>query len=96
MPSNPSQAESGHYIIRATDPAALASFIREASVDPELTLIDQIGPAGQPHTVVVTMSSAKAAALEQRFSPTSSPLKIEPDRPLSLFGNTPGMPGDPL
>ncbi|EGF31653.1 hypothetical protein IMCC9480_3622 [Oxalobacteraceae bacterium IMCC9480] len=95
MPSQPSQAESGHYIIRSTDPAALANFIHEASVDPELTLIDKIGPAGQPHTVVVAMSNAKATALGQRFT-QASPLKIEPDRPLSLFGHSGRRPGDPL
>ncbi|MFT5532127.1 MAG: hypothetical protein ACI8WM_002714 [Burkholderiaceae bacterium] len=94
MPSNQHQAESGHYIIRSTDPAALTNFIHETSVDPELDLIDKIGPAGRPHTIVVAMSNAKAAALEQRFT-HASPLKIEPDRPLSLFGDANQLSGNP-
>jgi hypothetical protein len=93
MPSNQHQAEAGHFIIRSSDPAALADFIDEVSIDPELGLIDQIGPIGQPHTVVVAMSNAKAAALEQRFK-QASPLKIEPDRPLSLFDETDQWPGN--
>ena len=52
---------------------------------PELT--DTIGPAGRPHTAVVTVSAEHALAFEQRFR--SHPhIVIERDRPLSLFDKT--------
>ncbi len=74
----------GHYIIQSDDPAQLTAFINEVNVDPDMELVDTIGPAGHPHTAVVAMRHEKAFSLEQRFR-KSNHLKIEPDRPLSLF-----------
>jgi hypothetical protein len=85
MSSTPSGPGSGRYIIRSEDPGELAGFINSISTDPGMELVDLIGPAGQPHTAVVTMPHEKAARLEQSFR-TSNKLTIEPDRPLSLFG----------
>ena len=80
-----SPAPSGQYIIRSEDARQLAEVIDELERDPAVALLDTIGPPGQPHTAVVAMSHEKALSLEQRFSKNSTSLKIEPDRPLSLF-----------
>jgi len=77
----------GRYIVRAEDPKHLADFIDEAQSDPELELVDLIGPAGVPHTAVFVIPHEKAAALEQRFGKSPIRLIIERDRPLSLFEN---------
>lgn len=84
MPSTTAGTDSGRYIIRSLEPEHLADFIDEVNEDPALRLVDTIGPTGQPHTAVFEMKPDKAASLEQRFR-TSNKLKIEPDRPLSLF-----------
>ena len=79
---------TGHYIIRSEDAGQLANFIREVQQDPAVTLVNTIGPADRPHTVVVAMSPEKALSLQQRIRKNSIPLIIEPDRPLSLFPQT--------
>ncbi len=84
MPSTISPSDTDRYIIRAMEIKPLADFINEVNEDPAMQLLDTIGPVGQPHTAVVEMSYDKAISLEQRFR-TSNKLKIEPDRPLSLF-----------
>lgn len=75
----------GRYLIIADDSHRLQGFIVEARNDPELHLIETIGPASAPHTAVFDMAHNKAVALQQGFHAEGA-LKIEPDRPLSLFG----------
>jgi hypothetical protein len=78
-------AETGRYIIRCRDDERpLAEFLAASGNDPAIKVVDTIGPAGKPHTVVAEMSGSMAQSLEQRFS-SSNQLIIEPDRPLSLF-----------
>ncbi|MES2934506.1 MAG: hypothetical protein V4805_13580 [Pseudomonadota bacterium] len=84
MSSNPSMPGRGRYIIRAQDSLHLVDFLRTTSCDPNIVLVDTIGPEGQPHTAVFELSHDTARSLEQRFL-GSPQLKIEPDRPLSLF-----------
>jgi hypothetical protein len=75
LPTGPGK---GRYIIRAKDEGQLADLLGTISADPAISVIDAIGPAGKPHTIVAEMSHDTARFLEQRF-------QIEPDRPLSLF-----------
>lgn len=75
----------GRYLIIANDTQRLQRFIADAQADPELDLIETIGPTGAPHTTVYEMTHNKAGALEQGFQAEGA-LRIEPDRPLSLFG----------
>ena len=79
------QPEPARYIVRARDdnPAALAAFLADAGGDPDIELVDTIGPQGRPHTAVVAIAPDKAAAFERRFQ-NSNQLLIERDRPLSL------------
>lgn len=88
-PIQPPRQAVARFIIRSDDHGQLAEFIKNANDDPDIEMIDSIGPAGQPHTVVVAMSAEKASSLEQRFR-NAAHLKIEPDRPLSLFGDATG------
>ncbi len=76
----------GRYLVSCADGARLARFVSEARGNPELHLLDTIGPQGAPHTAVFEMAHTTAAQLEQRFN-AGGDMKIEPDRPLSLFGS---------
>ncbi|MES2152800.1 MAG: hypothetical protein V4508_23735 [Pseudomonadota bacterium] len=74
----------GRYLISAiANPAALLDFLRVLGGDPEIKLVDTIGPPERPHTLVIDLAREKALALEQRFRETNQ-LMIEPDQPLSL------------
>lgn len=90
MQSQASAAGSGRFIVRSESPVHLLRFIESVRLDPGITLVDIIGPAGQPHTVVLTMSAETARLLDLQFRTTNALLTIEPDRPLSLFGETCG------
>ena len=78
----------GRYLVSSGDSAKLADFVSEATRMPELQLLNTIGPQGAPHTAVYDMPHATAAQLSQRFA-SSGDMKIEPDQPLSMFGDTP-------
>ena len=84
MPSTAGSSDRGRYIVQAIDTEQLVDFINEVNEDPAMQLLNTIGPADRPHTVVVEMNHEKARSLEPRFR-TSNKLKIEPARPLSLF-----------
>ncbi|GJI99820.1 hypothetical protein RugamoR64_03590 [Duganella rhizosphaerae] len=89
------QAKKSRYLIHATDGAPLADFLALADVDPEINLVDVIGPRDQPHTAVVEISPDKARVLELHFRSTATPshqLTIEPDQPLSLFDDAQADP----
>ena len=76
----------GRYLIIANDNLRLRRFVDDAHKDPELDLIETIGPNDAPHTAVYEMAHNKAATLQQGFQ-VEGALKIEPDKPLSLFGD---------
>jgi hypothetical protein len=82
----PQSQDTNRYIVRAAgDIAPLQSFIDSIVDDPVIRLVEKIGPARQPHTVVIETDVSTAQMLDQRFRSTNQ-LMIEPDRPLSLFG----------
>jgi hypothetical protein len=73
------------YIIRAREtPAAVAAFLASIREDPDIAVVDTIGPPGQAHTAVIEVKDEKALMFERRLS-NSTQLIIERDRPLSLF-----------
>ena len=74
----------GRYLVSSADSKQLADFIALEGADPALTLLEKIGPQDAPHTAVFEMPHTTAATLTQRFERAGN-LKIEPDRPLSLF-----------
>ena len=63
MPTNPLTASTGRFIIRSDSPDQLATFIKDVDVDPDMKLVDSIGPVDHPHTVVVAMSDEKPTSL---------------------------------
>ena len=72
------------YIIRAREAAeALAAFLDSIRDDPDIAVVDTIGPQGQVHTAVIEVDMDKALLLERRLS-NSNQLIVERDRPLSL------------
>lgn len=80
----------GRYLVSCVDSDKLSRFVAEARGNPDLQLLDTVGPPGAPHTAVYDMAHDMAAQLQKNFA-ASGELNIEPDRPLSLFG---GMPFD--
>lgn len=85
MPLLQTGPDKARFLIRAVgDAVPLTDFLASAAADPAIKIVDRIGPAGNPHTVVAELSHDQARALEQRFN-QSKQLLIEPDRPLSLF-----------
>jgi hypothetical protein len=77
------------YLVRATGGSAPpCSFLASLPDEPAIGLVHTIGPARQPHTVVIRTDAPAAQALAQRFSHTNQ-LMIEPDRPSSMFGQGP-------
>ena len=78
--------QTNRYIVRAAgDIVPLQSFIDSIVDDPVIRLVEKIGPAHQPHTAVIETDVSTAQMLDQRFRSTNQ-LMIEPDRPLSVFG----------
>lgn len=76
---------SAQYLIHTRDSRLLQEFLAHAERDPEIRILDRIGPAGQVHTLVLELSDAKARALAQQFHSSSPQLTIEPDQPLTMF-----------
>lgn len=82
----PSIQNDQRYVVRAAgDSAPLQSFIDGIVDDPVIRLVEKIGPARQPHTVVIETDVSTAQMLDLRFRSTNQ-LMIEPDRPLPLIG----------
>lgn len=79
------QTAPAHYLIHASEHTAMQDFLAHAELDPEIRILDRIGPADVPHTLVVEISSAKAHALAQQFRNAAPQLTIEPDQPLTMF-----------
>ena len=80
--------EKIRFIVRGPeDSSTLADFLAMIKNDPDLELVDTIGPADHPHTAVIAVAPEQAPAFEQRFRNLKQ-LMIERDRPLSLFDKT--------
>ena len=85
MEQAPAAPDARRYIVRSDDSKQVAAFIDSIRNTPDIKLVDQIGPPGAPHTVVILARSEQAEAMRQCLG-ASSKLIIEPDQPLSLFG----------
>ncbi len=86
MPVIQSGPGRGRYLVSCHDSSKLNDFVSGTRGNPELQLLDTIGPPGSPHTAVFDMSHDKAAELQRHFA-TGGELKIEPDQPLSMFSS---------
>jgi hypothetical protein len=88
MPVIQGRPGRGRYLISCSDTRQLGDFMAGHHSDSDLRLLDTVGPPGAPHTAVFDMSHAKAAELQTHFAAGGN-LKIEPDQPLSMFGDAP-------
>jgi hypothetical protein len=94
MPLTQSGSERGRYLVHAVDDAVpLTAFLDAIASNPAIAIVEHIGPAERPHTVVAEMSHDQARALEQQFRQNQQPITIEPDQTLSLFGASPVQKG---
>lgn len=87
--------DKSRFLVHAARGAPLNDFLAVAATDPDIAVIDIIGPRDRPHTALVELDQDKARQLDQYFRQTGSPshqLTIEPDRPLSMFNG----PFDPF
>ncbi|AKU20832.1 hypothetical protein MJ904_21775 [Massilia sp. MB5] len=75
----------GRYIVQIDDAAKLQEFVQASGQTPGLKVVDLIGPAGKPHTVVVELPEAAFPSLEQQLRDTNTHFLLEPDRKLSPF-----------
>ena len=83
--------ERTRFIVRARQEGdTLTDFLNALQDDPNLEVVDTIGPPQQPHTAVLAVEPELAADFEQRFR-NSPHLLIERDRPLSLLDKTAGF-----
>ncbi len=88
MPVLPGGPGRGRYLVSSASSSRLARFVSDARGNPDLQLLDTVGPQHAPHTAVYEMTHDTAAQLQKHFA-ASGELSIEPDRPLSLFGRLP-------
>jgi hypothetical protein len=72
----------GRFLVRAIAPQDVTHFVENVRNEPGVIFLDEIGPPGQPHTLLISMSNEQAEALKQRFA---GQFIIEPDQPLQLF-----------
>ena len=87
--------DTSRFLVHAARGAPLGDFLALAASDPDIAVLDIIGPRERPHTAVLELSPDKARLLDQHFRLTGTlqqQLTIEPDRPLSMFNG----PSDPF
>lgn len=82
MPETTTPARQRYLVRSRGDNRALHELIPR--LDPTIRVIDRIGPSDDPHTLVLEMSAAAAAALGESLRQDGR-LILERDRPLSLF-----------
>lgn len=83
LPDGPDTAK---YLISAKDDAPLKEVLATLADDPDVDIVDTIGPRDEPHTAVVQVSAGKAQDWARRLLANNQQLIIEPDRPLSPLG----------
>ena len=76
------------FIVRARqEGSTLTDFLAGVDSDPQLEVVDTIGPVGRVHTAVVNVAADQVPGFEQRYG-HSQQLMIERDRRQSLLDKT--------
>jgi hypothetical protein len=73
---------TAEYLVRAREPFTLAPVIAFFEAEPLNPIQRRLGPAGAPHTLVVSLTDVQAAALKERFA---GRLIVERDEPLTPY-----------
>jgi len=77
------QGTRERYLVAQTGAGDLLSELtRQFDADAEIEVLDKVGPAGQPDTVVVSMTPDRARELQKKFA---GKLIVEKDAPLTAF-----------
>lgn len=82
----PDRPDTAKFLISAKDDAPLNDVLATLADDPDVDIVDTIGPRDQPHTAVVEIKAVKAQAWARRLLAHNQQLIIEPDQPLSPLG----------
>lgn len=82
MSQGPSSEGENTYLLQPREPDVLAQVRELIGADASIKVLQEIGPAGEPHTLVVAMREQQAAELKHRFA---GRLIVERDRPLTLY-----------
>jgi hypothetical protein len=70
------------YVVHSQKPQVLAEAAEFIKGQPNVRILAEIGPPGQPHTFTVQMREDQANNLKQRFA---GHLVVERDQPLSHY-----------
>ena len=82
----PDRPDKAKFLISAKDNVPLNDVLATLAEDPDVDIVDTIGPRDEPHTAVVEIRAVKAQAWARRLLANNQQLIIEPDQPLSPLG----------
>ncbi len=74
------QSQRQRYIVGNAPPPVLSALAEQCRLDPEIDLVNVLGPADQPHLLVIETTAERAEQLKQH----TPGLIVEPDTPLHL------------
>lgn len=75
------QLQRERFLVAEKEAGLLSHVAARLRSDPEVEVLDVVGPVDQPNTLVVAMTPEHARQLKQEFT---GKLIIEKDAPLSL------------
>jgi hypothetical protein len=78
--SQEGQPQRQRYIVGNAPPQVLSALAERCRMDPEIELVNVLGPADQPRLLVIETTAERAEQLKQ-YAPG---LIVEPDTPLHL------------
>jgi len=81
-PSQEGQAQSQRqrYLVGNAPPHILSTLAERYRMDPEIAVVNVLGPADQPRLLVIETTAERAEQLKQH----APGLTVEPDAPLHL------------
>ena len=74
------QSQRQRYLVGNAPPSILAALAEQCRMDPEIDLVNMLGPAHQPRLLVIETTAEHAEQLKQH----APGLIVEPDTPLHL------------
>jgi len=74
------QPQRQRYVVGNASPQMLSALAEKCRIDSEISLVNVLGPADQPHLLVIETTAERAEQLKQH----APGLIVEPDAPLHL------------
>ena len=78
----PNIARERFMVAQTDDSDVLSDLAAKLGADPEVELVDYIGPANKPNTLIVEMPPDRARKLQQNYA---GKLIVEKDKPLTAY-----------